>query len=178
MLKAVFKNQKIVIFDIKTTEEGMDSEILYFAARTFLDNEMVSKHSFFIATDKKIPAKIIQKYRITNRKIASEGIDKISALENIAFIFQKAILFTYHGDDFAYPLLTKIYQEQGYILEPTQFDALKLAKQIIGFDNDYSLEELAMKLGIRCDTKRLLGAPYTTMILEKIWFRLKSFLIE
>lgn len=177
MLKNVFKDRKIVIFDIKTTENGLDSEILYFAARTYLNNEMLSKHNFFIATDKKIPSKVIKKYRITNKKIESEGIDKISALENMAYIFQDAILFTFGGDDFAYPLLEKIYQEAGYNLQLSEIDALKLAKQIIGFDDDCTLEELATRLGIKYKTEKLLGSPYTTILLEKIWFRLKSLII-
>lgn len=177
MLKDLFKDRKIVIFDIKTTEEGMESEILYFAARIYINNEMVSKHNFFIATDRKLPGKIIRKYRITNKKIESEGIDKMSALENIAFIFQDGILFTYNGDSFVYPLLERIYKEHGYNLELSEIDALKLAKQIIGFDDDVTLEELATKLGIKYDEERLLGSPYTTMVLEKIWFRLKSFII-
>ena len=75
MLKDLFKDRKVVIFDIKTTEEGMDSEILYFAARVYVNNEMESKHNFFIATDKKLNGRIIRKYRITNKKIESEGID-------------------------------------------------------------------------------------------------------
>lgn len=177
MLKDLFKDRKVVIFDIKTTEEGMDSEILYFAARVYVNNEMESKHNFFIATNKKLNGRIIRKYRITNKKIESEGIDKMSALENIAFIFQDAILFTFNGDNFAYPLLEKIYNQHGYNLELSEIDALKLAKQIIGFDDDISLEELATKLGVKYDEERLLGAPYTTMVLEKIWFRLKSFII-
>ncbi|MCF0217621.1 MAG: ribonuclease H-like domain-containing protein [Malacoplasma sp.] len=178
MLKDLFKDRKIVIFDIKTTEEGLDSEILYFAARIYINNEMISKHNFFITTDKKIPGSIIRKYRITNKKIESEGIDKMSALENMTYIFQDAILFTYNGDNFVFPLLEKIYRECGYNLEISEIDALKLAKQIIGFDEDVSLEELAEKLGVRFEEDRLLGSPYTTMILEKIWFRLKSFIIS
>lgn len=177
MLKDLFKDRKVVIFDVKTTEEGLDSEILYFAARVFINNEMISKHNFFITTDKKIPGHIIRKYRITNKKIESEGIDKMSALENIAFIFQEAILFTYNGDDFVYPLLEKIYKDHGYNLELSEIDAIKLAKQVIGFDDDITLEELANKLGIKFEEERMLGSPYTTMVLEKIWFRLKSFII-
>lgn len=177
MLKELFKDRKIVIFDVKTTDEGLNSEILYFAARVYINNEMVSKHNFFIATDRKIPGSIIRKYRITNKKIESEGIDKMSALENIAFIFQEAILFTYNGDNFVYPLLEKIYKDNGYNLELSEIDAVKLAKQIIGFDDDLTLQELASKLGIKYDEERLLGSPYTTMVLEKIWFRLKSFII-
>lgn len=177
MLKDLFRDRKIVIFDIKTTEEGIDSEILYFAARVYINNEMVSKHNFFITTDNKLNGKIIRKYRITNKKIESEGIDKMSALENIAFIFQDAILFTFDGDNFVYPLLSKIYNQHGYNLELSEIDALKLAKQIIGFDDDLTIEGLADKLGIKYNPERLLGAPYTTMVLEKIWFRLKSFII-
>lgn len=178
MLKELFKDRKLVIFDIKTTEEGMNSDILYFAARVYVNNEMISKHNFFINSNKKLSGLIIRKYRITNKKINSEGVDRMSALENIAFIFQDAILFTFNGDNFAYPLLRKIYSEQGYNLDLSEIDALKLAKQIIGFDEDISLEELATKLGIKYDETRLLGAPYTTMVLEKIWFRLKSFIIS
>lgn len=168
MLKDLFKDRKLVIFDTKTTEEGMNSDILYFAARVYMNNEMVSKHNFFINVDKKLNGKIIRKYRITNKKIESEGIDKMSALENIAFIFQDAILFTFDGDDFIFPLLEKLYNDQGYNLDPSTIDALKLAKQIIGFDDDITLEELTTKLGIKYDEKSLLGAPYTVMILEKI----------
>lgn len=177
MLKDLFKDRKLVIFDVKTTEEGINSDILYFAARVYMNNEMISKHNFFINADKKLNGKIIRKYRITNKKIESEGIDKMSALENIAYIFQDAILFTFDGDDFIFSLLEKLYNDQGYNLELSTIDALKLAKQIIGFDDDINLEELSTKLGIKYEEKSLLGAPYTVMILEKIWFRLKSFII-
>ena len=92
----------------------------------------------------------------------------MSALENMTYIFQDAILFTYNGDNFVFPLLEKIYRECGYNLQISEIDALKLAKQIIGFDDDISLEELATKLGVRYEEERLLGSPYTTMVLEKI----------
>lgn len=168
MLKDLFKDRKLVIFDVKTTEDGINSDILYFAARVYMNNEMISKHNFFVNVDKKLNGKIIRKYRITNKKIESEGIDKMSALENIAYIFHDAILFTFDGDDFIFSLLEKIYNDQGYNLELSTIDALKLAKQIIGFDDDISFEELSTKLGIKYEEKSLLGAPYTVMILEKI----------
>ena len=177
MKKDVLKNRKIVIFDIKTTEEGMASEILYFASRTYINNEMVAKDNFFTKTSRPIPGHIIRKYRITNKKINSDGISKEEAVDRIAQIFQDAIIFTYNGDDFLFPLVDKILLDNGYTANLSSIDAIKLAKQIIGFEDDLSLEELSSKLGIMYNGEKLLSAPYCTILLEKIWFRLKSFII-
>ena len=177
MKKDVLKNRKIVIFDMKTTEEGLNSEILYFASRTYINNEMISKDNFFIRTMRPIPAHIIRKYRITNKKINSDGISKESALEKIASIFQDGIIFTFNGDNFMFPLIEKTLLDNGYTSNISSIDALKLAKQIIGFDDDLTLEELSSKLGIMYNGEKLLSAPYCTILLEKIWFRLKSFII-
>ncbi len=177
MKKDLFKDRKIVIFDIKTTEEGLNSEILYFASRTYINNEMVDKQNFFIKNSKPIPGNIIRKNRITSKKLESEGMAKIESLDNISSVFQDAILFTYNGDQFAYPLLEKIFKESGFSLELSTIDALKLSKQIIGFDTELNLEQLSSKLGIMYNTEKMLSAPYCAILLEKIWFRLKSFII-
>ncbi len=177
MKKDVLKNRKIVIFDMKTTEEGLNSEILYFASRTYVNNEMISKDNFFVKTVRPIPGHIIRKYRITNKKINSDGISKEEALDRISMVFQDAIIFTYNGDNFLFPLIEKTLMENGYTSNLSSIDALKLAKQIIGFDEDLSLEELSSKLGIMYNGEKLLSAPYCTILLEKIWFRLKSFII-
>lgn len=178
MRKDLFVDRKVVIFDVKTTEQDMKSEILHFASRTFVNNEMIAKENFFIKTKNSIDGYIGRKNRITNKKLESEGLEKEEALDRIAAIFQDAILFTYNGDNFLYPLFEKIFTENGYQLELSTIDALKLAKQIICFEQDFTLEELTSKLGIMYNNEKIISAPYCTILLEKIWFRLKSFIIN
>ena len=177
MKKDLFKYRKIVIFDLKTTEEGLNSEILYFAARTYINNEMISKENFFIKNSKPIPGHVTRKNRITSKKLESEGVAKLEALDDISLVFQDSILFTFNGDKFAYPLLEKIFKENGFSLELSTIDALELSKQIVGFDADLSLEQLSSKIGIMYNAEKMLSAPYCAILLEKIWFRLKSFII-
>lgn len=176
--KESLNDRKIVIFDIKTTEQGIDSSLLYFASRSYINNEMISKDNFFINTDQEIPEYIQRKYRITKNKLVSEGMPFSEALEKIAEIFTDAILFTYNGDDFSFPLIEKTFTQNGYSLDLSTIDALKLAKAIIGFESELSLVDLSSKLGIMYNEEKMLSSPYCAILLEKIWFRLKSFIIS
>lgn len=176
--KESLNDRKIVIFDVKTSEEGINSTLMYFAARTYVNNEMVSKDNFFINTNQDIPEYIQRKYRITKNKLNSEGVPFSEALERIANIFSDGILFTYNGDAFTFQLIEKIFTQNGYSLDLSTIDALKLAKAIIGFESELSLSELSSKLGIVYNEDKMLSAPYCAILLEKIWFRLKSFIIS
>ncbi|MGL5630183.1 MAG: ribonuclease H-like domain-containing protein [Mycoplasmoidaceae bacterium] len=175
--KKSFLNKKIVIFDIRTTEDGLNSSILHFASRTYINNEMISKDNFYINSDQIISEYVRRKYRITRNKINSEGIKFSDALERIANIFDEGILFAYNGNDFIFPLIEKIFTDNDYFLDLSKIDILKLAQSIIGFDFNLSFTDLCIKLGIIYDDTKFLSATYSVLILEKIWFRLKSFIL-
>ena len=96
MEKDFFQDRKIVILDLKTTEGGLNSEILFFAARTYINNEMVSKENFFIKNSKAIRGHVTRKNRITCKKLESEGVANLEALDDISLVFQDTMLFSHN----------------------------------------------------------------------------------
>ena len=83
MKRDLFKDRKVVIFELKTTEEGRNSEILYFAARSYINNEMISKDNFFIKNSNPISGHVTRKNRLPSKKLESEGVAKLEASDDI-----------------------------------------------------------------------------------------------
>lgn len=175
MISNLFKDKKIVIFDMEVIDfELQPNVVVQFAARKYIDNDLVDKLNIIIRHDPiELPRDFIERTRITEGLVKNEGISLLEAKEKIKNFIEDCALISYKGDYFYFPLLWTIFDNQ---LKNKTIDIIDIATAMKLFDNpdEISLEEFAKGFDLDFDEKRWHNASYDVIIIEKIWFKLKS----
>ncbi len=175
MIQNLFKDRKIIILDMEVIDFELESNVVVqFAARKYIDNDLVDKLNIIIKHDPiELPKDFVKRTRITETLVKKQGISLEQAKIKIKDFIENYPIISYKGNYFYFPLLWKIFDNQ---LKNTTIDIIDIATALKLFDNpdEISLEEFAQGFNLEFDSNKWHNASYDVSVIEKIWFKLKS----
>lgn len=176
MIKKLFSDKEVVIFDMEVIDFELEPNILIqFSARKYRENELIDKLNILIKHKEiELPDDFILRTRITKKLIQKQGISLLKAKTKILnFIDKDVTLVTYKGNYFYFPLLWTIFNNK---LRNKTLDIIDIitAMKLVDNPDDISLEDLAVMLNIEFDTNKWHNSSYDVTIIEKIWYKLKA----
>lgn len=179
MLINLFKDKEIIIFDIEVIDFEMSPNvILQFAARKYLNNDLIDEINIFIRHEEiELPTDFILRTRITPTIIKKQGISLNEAKIKIANFIQDIPLISYKGNFFYFPLLWLLFDQK---LKNKTIDIIDIAISLNLFGNpdEISLQEFAEGLQLDFNEHKWHNARYDVSIIEKIWFKLKAIALK
>ncbi len=179
MIDNLFKDKEIIILDIEVIDFDLaDDVIVQFAARRYLNNDMVDKLNLIIRQDPiELPDDFVVRTRITETMVKKQGIPLAEAKQQIKEFIGDLPLVSYKGNYFYFPLLWKIFHNE---LRNRTIDIIDVATSFKLFDNpdEVSLQEFALGLDLPFDENKWHNASYDVSVIEKIWFKLKGIALK
>lgn len=179
MLKNLFQDKSIVIFDIEVIDFAIEAAVMVqFAARKYVGNEMVDKLNLIIRHKPiELPADFVARTRINETMVKKQGVSLADAKQQILDFIGDLPLISYKGNYFYFPLLWKVFNNQ---IKNRTIDIIDIATALKLFDNpdEVSLEEFALGMDLPFDNHKWHNASYDVSVIEKIWFKLKALALK
>ncbi len=179
MIDNLFKDKEIIILDIEVIDFELEDDVMVqFAARKYVNNEMVDKLNILIRHEPiELPDDFVLRTRINDTMIKKYGVSLEEAKQQIKAFIGDTTLISYKGNYFYFPLMWKIFKNE---LRNRTIDIIDIATSLRLFDNpdDISLQEFALGLNLEFDENKWHNASYDVSIIEKIWFKLKAMALK
>ncbi len=160
------------VFDFETT--GLSNEldrITEFGAVLIEDGVLTRRIDFFVNAGITIPDKIVQKTKITNEMIKSQGISESEAIKRIEEFSRDAIMVS-HNAPFDVGFLNAMRRRQGLgKIENPVIDTLAISYFLYPEASRHTLGALSRALGLSVyDDGDAHRADYDAEVLSHVWF--------
>ncbi len=175
----LLRNATYVVFDLETT--GLSTrydKITEFGGVRFEHGQVVETLDLLINPEREIPAKIVEKTKITNEMV--KGKPTIEQAMDRILEFMKGAILVSHNITFDYGFINESLKNMGRekLVQPA-IDTLSLSHYLFPEANRHTLGALSRNLGISTyNEDEAHRADYDARVLNEVWLAMLSRLMK